>query len=328
MCSKRIAAVLLVGVFICAGLFADEEIPVYVFQGDALNTQIKKYVNNISKLIPDSVTTQNIWSHAPRSGRGMIGFGLNASITMPETSILSQLENSAKGFGGANVDLSKFPESIPFFPAFAIDIRGGGKFFDVGLTGMWADTNAIEALSDIVGGSYYAHRTIGIDGRVGLLSDGESSFFGRAFRGGGIFIPAVVFQMGYYFTWMSLGFPANMHTDSINMEFRNDAYFFALQVSKKLLRGLLNPFLGLKLIISSTVTEYNWSSKQKVNFRDEVWEAGAKYSSGTDTRDTFTYLHLYGGLGVKYSMFDLTIGLSYNLISEHLAVSAAVRMIW
>ena len=326
---KRIVAVLFSVVFLCAGLFADDE-AVYVFQGDMLNAQLKKYVNNISRLIPDSVTTQNMWSYAPRNTKGMFGFGFNGSITLSKLSQLSQLGGSASGFGGAELSLENFPESIPFLPAFAVDIRGGGKYFDFGLTGMWVTTDMIDGLSSIVDGSYYAHRTIGIDFRLALLCDGVESFFKIPMKLPGKFIPGLTLQAGYYFTWMSLGFPANMNTDEINMEFRNDAYFFTLQVSKTFGRILLGftPFIGFKMIVSSTVSEYDWTSKQKVSFGDTVYEPGAKYTSGTDTRDTYTYLHLYGGVGIKYSMFDFTLGLSYNLISNHLAVSASVRMIW
>jgi len=327
MCLKRIAAVLIFMVFLCAGLFADEEAGAYVFQGDALNRQIKKYVDNISKLIPDSVTTQNIWSYAPKSTKGMFGFGVNGSITLSKLSELSAFGGSASGFGGDKLDLANFPENIPFLPAFAVDIRGGGKRFDFGLTGMWATTDMIDGLSSIVDGSYYGHRTIGLDFRLALLCDGVQSFFKIPLKFPGKLIPGVTFQAGYYFTWMSLGFPANMNTKEINMEFRNDAYFFTLQVSKTFIR-LLTPFIGLKLIVSSTVSEFDWISKQTVIFNDVVYEPGAKYSSGSDTRDTNSFLHLYGGLGIKYSMFDFTLGLSYNLISNHMAFSASVRLIW
>jgi len=315
MCFKRIAAVLVLGALFCAGLFAQAP-----FNGDEFNTQIKKYMDNISRLIPDSVTTQNIWSLPPSSRRGMWGLGLNGSITLANKSKVGGLGSSAIAFDGKQ-------ESIPFLPAFAVDLRGGWKYFDIGLTGMWVDTDMIEGLSSIVGeGSYYAHRTLGFDARLALLSDGINSFFGLKVPGN--FIPALTFQMGYYFTWMSLGFQGNEDTNYINMDFRNDAYFFALQVSKRFI-GLLTPFVGLKLIISSTVTEYSWATDRIVQLKGREYLEGVQYNSGTDTRDTYSYLHLYGGLGVYImGLMDLTLGMSVNLISGHFTATLALRVVF
>ena len=306
------------GVLLCAGLFAQAAT---AFDGDEFNTHIKKYVDNVSRLIPDSVTTQNIWSMSPSSHRGLWGVGLNACITLADKNKVGGLGSSAIAFTGAQ-------EGIPFLPAFAVDLRGGWKYFDIGITGMWVDTDMIEGLASVVGeGSYYAHRTIGLDARLALLSDGVNSFFGL--RIPGKMIPALTFQMGYYFTWMSLGFQGNNDTNYINMDFRNDAYFFALQVSKKFVNNLLTPFGGFKMIISSTVTEYDWATEREVDLKGENYIGGAKYSSGTDTRDTYTYLHLYGGLGIYFMrMIDLTIGMSVNLISGHFTATAALRFVF
>ena len=329
---KRAFVTLVIGIFLCGGLFAQDIIDVSL-NGNDLNKKILEYVDNMAKLIPDSTTTQNIWSYAPRYNRGIFGAGINGSFTMSERTMMGKLLNDrdlAKGFGGKNGDVLSLPSSIPYLPAASFDVRVGTRGFDFGLAGMWASADVIPELAEIIGeDSDYTHRTLGLDVRYALLNDGSNIIFGKAIKGlPSDFIPAVTLQAGYYFTWMSVGFASNSEkTEKVSIDLRNDSYFFAIQVSKDL--PLITPFFGLKVIRSNTDSEFKWETWRDVTINSENYPLGAKYESGTTTREPLDYLHLYGGAGISF-MYPhiLTIGVSYNVLSEHIGISAAVRMIF
>jgi len=329
---KRAFVTLVIGVFLCGGLFAQDIINEFL-DGNALNKKILEYVDNMAKLIPDSTTTQNMWSYAPKYNRGIFGVGINGSFTMSERTMMGKLiadRDAASGFGGKNGDILSLPSSIPYLPAASFDIRIGTKGFDFGLAGMWASADMVPELAEIIGeDSDYTHRTIGFDVRYAILNDGSNIIFGKPVTAlPSVLMPAVTLQAGYYFTWMSVGFAsASEKTEKVSIDLRNDSYFFAIQVSKDL--PMITPFFGLKVIRSNTDSEFEWETWRVVSFDDKNYPMGAKYKSGTTAREPLDYLHLYGGAGLSF-MYPhiLTIGVSYNVLSEHFGVSAAVRMIF
>jgi hypothetical protein len=145
-------------------------------------------------------------------------------------------------------------------------------------------------------------------------------------------MPAITLQAGYYFTWMSLGFANSMEaSEKISMDFRNDSYFAAIQISKDVVPYLLTLFVGTKVIRSFTVSEFGWESFRPTTFGDrdqDNFPTGVKYHSGTNIGDTNTYLHFYGGLGLSFGFPHLaTVGFSYNIHSQHFAINAAVRLV-
>jgi len=322
-------------VFLCAflgsGLFASDIIDVEL-DGRLVNDRIHIFIDNIARLIPDSVTTQNVWSYAPRSTGGVFGFGVNGSFTMSDRTMISRLDQVTTNFGGKEADLNNIPESIHYLPALSLDVRFGGRNYDFGIAGMWANSDMSSELAVFFGeDSDYTHRTIGFDFRYALATEGISAILGFPIT----FIsprlmPSITLQAGYYFTWLSVGFANSMEaSEKFNIDFRNDSYFAALQLTKSVVPGLLTLFGGTKLIASSTVSEFSWETYRVTKFEDRVFPLGVIYESGTNTRDTKHYLHLYGGIGLSF-IFDhfLTLGFAYNVHSQHFAVTGAVRILY
>ena len=330
---RRLVAVFALGLFLSGSLFAENLIDLSL-DGNILNSKILEYVDNMAKLIPDSTTTQNVWSLAPHYKKGgLFGGGINGSFTMSEKSMMGQLikdRDAGVGFGGKNGDVLALPTSIPYLPAASFDIRIGGKGFDIGIAGMWASADMIPELAEIIGeDSDYTHRTLGFDARYAILNDGSNIIFGKPVRAlSASFMPALTLQAGYYFTWMSVGFAANSEkSEKVKIDLRNDSYFFAVQVSKEL--PLVTPYFGLKVIRSNTDSEFEWETWRDVTIHGENYPLGVKYKSGTTAREPLDYLHIYGGLGVSFLYPHIvTIGVSYNVFSEHFGINAAVRMIF
>lgn len=332
--TKRFAVVLFMGFFLCGGLFAQSggSIIDTNLDGNALNSLILDYIGNIARLIPDSTTTQNIWSYAPRSDKGLFSVGMSGSFVMSERSMLGPLieaQGAGSGFGGKNEDIMNIPVSIPYLPVASFDLRFGGRRgnSDFGIAGMWASADIIPELAHIVGeSSDYTHRTIGFDYRYALTTDGINKIFGLDLN----FIPAksmpaLTLQVGYYFTWMSFGFASG--TEEVSIDFRNDSYFFAFQVSKE--SRMFKPYIGIKYIASRTDSEFEWESYRPVQLNGKYYPLGVRYESGTNIRDSANYLHLYGGLGLRL-IFDhvVTLGVSYSIFTEHFGINAAVRLLF
>jgi len=323
---KRVAAVLALGLGLSAGLFAD--ITDNYFDGDVLNRQIRTYIANVSNLIPDSTTLQNVWSMTPKRAGGYFGVGYNASWTFLDRHLADQLAESVEAFGGSQDDLAQFPESIPFLPGMAFDMRGGRGYFDIGMTGMWIEDQSVENSfgSTFMGeGSKYAIRSLGFDFRYTMIRDGQSVLF-KVVRVPGFLIPAVTVQGGYNFTWMSFGIAA-ADTEKVNVDFRNDTIFMALQVSKKL-PFLLTPYFGMKMIFSKTDSVFSWETRRPVRVNGLSYLDGAKYNSGGDIGDFSTYFQFYGGFGISLIFpHSLTFGGVYNVVTEHFGINLSVRLL-
>jgi len=322
---KRFTAAFVLGLILCGGLFAQDIMEEY-FEGDLLNDQIRAYISNVSNLMPDSTTMQNVWSYSPKTPGFFSGYGLNGSVTLLDRKLTSKILEGAQQFGGSQYDLSKFPETIPFMPGFALDARGGFGYFDVGVTGMWLDDNMV---SEYLGvgflgeGSHIFYRSIGIDLRYTLIRDGENRLF-KKIPVPGVFMPSVTAQFGYCFTWMQFGIEAG-DTEKVNVDFRNDSFFLALQVSKKL-PILLTPYFGLKLIFSKTDSGFKWETHRPVLINGDPYNSGAIYNSGVKEGDFYTYFQIYGGFGIDllYPHF-ITAGFAYNVVTEHFGINVSVR---
>jgi len=330
---KRFLAAFVTGILLSGGLFA--QIIDKNLDGNALNSKILNYIDNMAMLIPDSTTTQNIWSKVPKYNETYFGVGVNGSFTMSEKTMMGQLlmqREEATGFGGKNGDVMSLPSGIPFLPTASFDLRVGVKGFDFGIAGMWASADVIPELATIIGeDSDYTHRTLGFDFRYTLFNDGSNVFLGKPAKWISSkvapLIPAVTFQVGYYFTWMSVGFAStSQQTEKVIIDLRNDSYFFAMQVSKEL--PIITPYFGLRVIKSNTDSEFEWETWRDVTLDGTNYPLGAKYKSGTTVRDPLDYLHLYGGLGISYLYPHIaTVGFSYNVLSQHFGINAAVRFI-
>jgi len=325
MLTRKLSLAVLIGVFLGTGVFADDFIDMNTaFDGDLLNTRIGKYVTNVSNLIPDSPTLQNVWSYVP-TGRGWFGFGLNASLAFYDQKDVAKIAGNASEFTTTR-DLAEFPESIPFLPGVAIDLRAGTGRFDVGIVGMWIDENTLaEYIGGFLGeGNHFYYRMLGADVRYVLIKDGQRNF--------GIsspFWPDVTLQGGYYFTWVGFGISAGS-TENVNAQFRNDTVFFSAQVSKNL--PLLTPYIGMKLLFSTTDSEYDWQTERpvKVTYKGklELYPDGAQFLAATKQGETLAYFQFYGGVGINIlPILPITVGAAYNVVTKHFAVNVAVRMV-
>ena len=313
---KRGSVALMLGVVLCSGLFANDNIMDTYFEGDELNRRIRTYIVNVSNLIPDSTTLQNVWSCPPGT---LFGIGVNGSITLLERKLASSVLDGVEGFGGNHLDLSQFPEAIPFLPGLAFDMRVGVKRMDVGFTGMWLDENI---LADNVGttflgdGSHFSYRAFGLDLRYALVQESKDSPL----------VPAVTLQGGYYFTWMGFGISAG-DTEKVSVDFRNDSILLAVQVSKNL--PIITPFLGMKAIFSKTDSGFIWETHRPVMVKGEPYPDGVRYKSGGTDGDYYSYFQVYGGLGIDF-LFEhlITVGGAYNVMTNHFGINLAARLVF
>ncbi len=315
---RKIPLLLLLGFLSGSWVFADTIDT--VLDGDALNNIIRTYADNAASLIPDSATIQNVWSFAPGlRNHGWFAIGLNGSFTMLEQKTVSQILNGGNSFGGSNMDITQIPKSLPFIPAGSFDIRGGTKRFDVGITGMYIESSWLPALKGLLGeDSDYKYGTGGVDVRFAIFRDG------KLFK----YMPAITLQAGYYFTWMNFGFASEGNTEKININLRNDSYMAALQISKEDLL-IFNPYVGFKAIISKTDTDFSWNTDRPVMVDGGEYPVGMTYNAAGVAGDPKLYLHLYGGLGITFGFEHLlTVGASYNVITNHFGVNLAVRILF
>jgi hypothetical protein len=324
---KRIAAASFLGLVLCTGLFAQNILDTY-FDGDELNRRVRNYAINVSNLIPDSTTLSNVWASPPPASF-MYGFGVNGSITILDRKKVSALINDVDGFGGSHKDLSQFPEAIPFLPGAAFDARVGFLGFDMGLCGMWVDSDILseELGDDFLGqGSTFYYRSFGIDFRTVVIREKSNKIlFNIVTIPSAVaqFLPTLTFQAGYYFTWLSFGIEAG--NEKVNADFRNDSYLLALQASYDLV--LLNPYVGVKMIFSKTDSGFSWETDRPVKVNGSPYPDGAKYNSGGVEGDTFAYFQIYGGLGLSLALINANVGFAYNIVTEHFGVNFSVRYV-
>jgi len=320
---KRITAIaLIMGVFVCGGLFAQSnggsliDITDQNLNGDELNRLIGRYISNVSNLIPDSTTMQNVWAASPDYS-GFWGFGVNGSLTFSDKTQMTKVLDGPPSFGGSNMDLTSFSEALPYLPALAIDMRAGYRGFDIGFTGMYFTPEMLQAISDsILGeGSNFTYGMGGLDLRytyVPIIA--------------GLIFPNITLQAGYFFTYMDFGFKSG-GTEEVEINFRNDTYLVALQISKQLGPDGFSiiPFGGGKMLISKTNAGFSWETNRPVSLKDEIYPDGLGYHSGGMNGEHKMYFQVYGGLGIRFLFVDVTAGVAYNVITEHFGVSASVR---
>jgi hypothetical protein len=280
---------------------------------------LNKYVINISNLLPDSTTLQNVWSYAPGNNNWWFGVGASASITLSDRRTAAGLIDSggtASGFGGNNVDLNDLPQGVPYLPAGSFDIRVGGGRFDLGVSGMWIDGDTFPFLTYILGdNSDIMYRMLGFDMRYAILREG--AFFNGA-------SPSLFIQAGYFFSWMQLGFAGGSET--IGIDFRTDSYLLALQVSKEF--PIFKPFIGMKMVASKTDSAFSWDTSRPVKLKGNEYASGLSYYSGANDGDTFLYFSLYGGFGLTFIFpHFITASFSYNVITEHFGLSLSARLL-
>jgi hypothetical protein len=313
-------AALLIPLCLCQKVYA-QNIMDRAFDGDSLNRQIRSYIINVSNLIPDSTTLQNVWSRKP-GDNWVFGIGLNGSFTLLERKLAASVAKGAEGFGGRHNDLSKFPTTVPYLPGTAIDLRAGSSAMDVGVCGMWMDDNI---LSDLIGSflgesSHFTYRMLGIDLRYLVMEEGR--WGPQGFRK---YSPAITVQGGYYFTWMGFGIEAG-NTEKVDVQFRNDTYMAAVQLSKDL--PIIKPYFGAKLIFSNTDSGFSWETTRPVTIKGTPYPDGASYSSGGNDGELKAYFQLYGGVGINILFFPhlITIGGAYNVATNHFGINMAVRL--
>jgi len=318
---KRITAIaLIMGVFLCCRLFAQTpgliDITNQNLNGDELNSLIGKYITNVSNLIPDSTTMQNVWAVSPDYS-GFWGVGANGSFTFSDKTQMARALDADRRFGGSNMDLSSFSEALPYLPALALDMRGGYRGFDIGLTGMYFTPDMFEEVSNYVlgEGSIFTYGMGGIDLRytyVPIIA--------------GVVLPNFTLQAGYFFTYMDFSFKS-AQTEEVDINFRNDTYMAALQISKQIGPSAfaLIPFGGGKVLISKTNTGFSWETNRPVKLKGVDYPDGLGYHSGGMIGDHKMYFQVYGGLGIRFLFADVTAGVAYNVITEHFGVSASAR---
>ena len=316
---RRAFLILVIGLFMCTGLFAQDIMDQY-FDARTLNDQIEKLVRNVSNLLPDSTTLQNVWSLSPSNSGNWFALGASASISWMEMSQVSKIRDGLGEFAD-NHNITRFPTDIPFLPGVAFDLRFGRRNIDFGFTGMWLNENI---LIDWVGtsflgeGSHFSYRQFGFDFRY-LLYDGTNA--------PKPLIPNVYAHAGYYFTWINFGIAAG--SEWVDTEFVNDSFVLGAQVSSDAWKvALFRPYLGIKMIASKTYSGYEWQTQRPVMIDDEVYLNGANYVSGGKEGDFYLYCQLYGGVGINFALPHLlTLGVSYNPVTDHFSVNMSLRLI-
>jgi hypothetical protein len=284
--------------------------------------RINAYIVNVSNLLPDSVTQQNIWAAGPVNSV-LWGLGMSGNLTFFNKKSLGSMADSTAEFSGAGADLESFPTNIPFLPGVSVDLRGGTRLFntplafDIGLSGMYYNASSI-----LPKGNTFITWTFGFDVRVSILQEGMF---------GGI-SPALFAQGGYYFNSLRMGFEANWdamyggetrHFDEyVKMNFRTGTVFGAVQVSKKL--SIFTPYFGYKGIVCDKDSDFSWGTSRNVQFRGTTYPKGMDYKSGGIDGEPKLYHELYGGTAL-FGQF-ITLGIAYNFITEHLGINLSLKI--
>lgn len=319
---KTVVFSLIMGVLMCGRLFAGDIGEVGYFNGYELNNSINNYISSVSGLIPDITTLQNVWAYTPGAGGGKfwLGAGFNGYVSFLDKG--SQRSGGDK-FGADNLDLTQFPNGVPYLPGIAFDLRGGFGSIDFGVCGMWVDESAFsEGDAAFFGsGSSFALRGIGLDVRYRVLK-------------AGVLWPSVTVQAGYYYTMHRFGITAESagNRESAKVEFRNDTYLIGAQIAKGFLANIFTPYLGLKLIISKTDSEYEWHTNRAVVFNDNEFPylGGVSYYSAGNAGNVDFYGQIYAGIGLSLTMDKLSnymfvIGGAYTIGTNHFSLNAALR---
>jgi hypothetical protein len=279
--------------------------------GFIVDSKVAEYADNVSKLIPDVITMQNVWAGAPTKA-GSFGLGVTANGAVFSMNKIDDAINGYDQFAGKAASLDNFPDSILFLPAAAGEMRISLPKIpiDIGLTGMGYN------LGGLIGSdSQYLFWTGGVDLRVDIVG----LFLLRSSKDLW-FIPRLTFIGGYYLSGMQFDFTAN--EENVWFDFKTDTYFLAVQITQNL--KVIRFFGGVRAMGSGTNIQYGWETDKPIRFEGTTYEQGAKYTATVKQGDDFLYFQVYGGL----SLFGdfLTVGAMYNIMTQHVGVSASVRL--
>jgi hypothetical protein len=300
--------------------------------------------------MPDSTTVQNVWSRPPSQE---MAWSLGANFSWTWADLKDMSKSSDNGFGGRNIDLTEFPEKWPYLPAIAVDLRFGIQdysWLDFGLAGMFVNPQWLPVLQDLLGeDADFTYVTAGLDVRLAIF-DERGRFFITSVKpkkdvsnkverySYSMLIPSLTFQTGYYFTFMKSAF-TSAEKEEVDIGFRTDSYTFGLQLAwvlgdrysyiKNIGTGaFFSPYFGGKYIISATDTDFSWTTGRPVRVNGGEYPAGAKYYSGDMQGELQSYFQIYGGTGITLGFLNFTVGLAYNVVTEHFGVTAALRSVF
>jgi hypothetical protein len=291
--------------------------------GSIVNSKVAGYADNVSKLIPDVITMQNVWAGAPTKA-GSFGLGVTANGAVFSMNKIDDALNGYNQFAGKAASLDSFPDSILFLPAGAGEMRISLPKIpiDIGLTGMGYN------LGNLIGSdSQYLFWTGGADIRVDVVGLILLPIENRAARSNTQsavkdfwLIPRLTLIGGYYLSGMRFDFTAN--GENVWFDFKTDTYFFGAQITENL--KIIRLFGGVRVVGSGTNIQYGWETDKPIRFEGTIYAQGAAYTSPVKQGDDFLYFQVYGGL----SLFGdfLTAGAMYNIITQHVGVSASVRL--
>jgi hypothetical protein len=285
--------------------------------GSIISDGIAGYASNVSKLIPDVITMQNVWSGAPTKG-GSFGFGITANGAVFSMNKIDDAINGYDQFAGNSASLDNFPDSILFLPAAAAEIRISFPKIpvDIGLAGMGYN------LGGLIGSdSQYLFWTGGADIRVDTVGLVLSLVRKEKARSDDLwYIPRLTLIGGYYLSGMRFDFTASK--DNVWLDFKTDTYFLGVQITENL--KVIRLFGGLRVVGSGTNIQYGWETDKPIRYEGTTYAQGMKLTSQVKQGDDFLYFQVYGGLSF---LGDLaTLGAMYNVITRHVGVSASVRL--
>ena len=323
MLKKQRLAVIILGFVFAAGLnpgglFAQNNVMDLYFNGNDLNNRINSYIRNVSSLIPDTTTLQNVWHIVPAGGF-YLGAGMNANAAFFNRSMVGSFLEGSSAFGADNIDLAQFPDGVPFLPGAGFDVRAGFDQFDIGLTGTWLDKAILsEADVRLFGeGSDFTLQSFGIDIRYTLKLPVLTDVF-----------PYFTFQLGYFYTGYNFGVTTKSSgkNESVKVNFRNDSYLLGVQVSKDLLFSMFTPYAGAKFIISKTDSDYEWYTNRPVLINGVPYLNGARYFSKSNNGDVEVYGQIYAGIGIYLiNVATFTIGGAYTIGTNHFSITGSMR---
>ena len=317
---RRLIIILTLGLLFCGNLFSQDILDTYL-NGNDLNNRINNYIKNVSGLIPETTTLQNVWHLAPAGNKFYFGAGANGNIAFINKKKIGGFLAGSDGFGANNIDLTQFPETIPFLPGLGLDARIGFKNFDFGVTGTWIGESALSGMNvNIFGeGSTFALQSFGIDARYTLkLKIMKSPLW-----------PNITFQAGYFFTRLHFGMSAEEggRSEGVRVDFRNDSYLLGLQVSKDFLGSLITPYGGLKMIIHKTNSQFEWHTNRPVSMNGLLYPNGLEYYSKGNEGDTKVYSQFYFGLGIYLvNAVSFSVGGAYTF-GNHFSLTASMRYV-
>jgi hypothetical protein len=131
----------------------------------------------------------------------------------------------------------------------------------------------------------------------------------------------VTLGAGYSYTTNKYLFEPSVASADFN--FLTDTVSLSVQMSKKLLLGLLTPFLGVKGAWSGTNVDYSWNTPRNVSLGGIVVGNNYTYSAVKQGK-MLLYPQIYGGLGVFGDLVSL--GASYDFAAKNFGAHVSVRL--